>query len=541
MAVAAAVGMGTASCSAGSTDAEGLTADGLVPFINLGDYAPGASPQRNFNPFSPNKAVVGFTFETLYQVNGVDCAETPWLATAYEWEGTQKLTFTLREGVQWQDGKPFTADDVVFTYEMIKKNPALDLMGVGPVLKSVAATGNTVVMEFTTPAVLLFSKIAKVEIVPKHIWSGAGDPVRFTNNDAIGTGPYKVKTFNARQMVLERDPNYWQADKVKIKELRFTHSPEGQVDQLRLERGEYDMNSMFVPDIEKVYVAKDPAHNKYWFPPGGVISLYQNLTKKPFDDRAFRRALTTAFDRQGIADKAQFGYVKTASQTGLILPNQEEWLDPSIPDGGDMGHDVDKAKQALDDAGYTLDGEGHRLGKDGQPLTFEFTVPTGWNDWIQAAQIVRDDFDKLGIQVDVATPQQAVYEQNRATGNYDLLFGVYGGDCNIHKDFADPLASAQSADIGKSAVSNFSRWRDDSTDALLADLHTAEDEKSQKAAVHGLQQVMMDEVPNIPLWYGAKWFQYRTKRVTGWPNEKDPYGTSTDVLLMITRLRPTGS
>ncbi len=541
MAVVAAVGLSTASCAAGPTDSEGLTADGLVPFINLGDYAPGAQPQRNFNPFSPNKAVVGYTFETLYQVDGFNCGETPWLATEYAWEGTQKLTFTLREGVKWHDGKPFTADDVVFTYEMIKQYPALDTKGVGPALTSVTAAGNQVTMEFAKPAVLLFSKVAMIEIVPKHIWANAGDPVRFTNTDAIGTGPYKVKTFNARQMVLERDPNYWQADKVKVQELRFTHSPEGQVDQLRLERGEYDMNSMFVPEIDEVYVSKDPEHNKYWFAPGGVISLYPNLTKAPFDDVAFRRALVSAFDRQGIADKAQFGYVETASQTGLILPNQEEWLDPDIENGGHVETDVDTAKSALDDAGYTVDGEGRRLGKDGQPLSFEFKVPAGWNDWIQAAQIIRSDFDKLGIQVDVTTPQQATYEQDRGVGNYDLLFGVYGGDCNIHKDFADPLASAQSADIGKVAVSNFNRWRDPETDGLLDDLQVAGDEETQRSAVHELQRVMMEDVPNIPLWYGAKWFQYRTARASGWPSAEDPYAVSTDVLLIITRLQPAGS
>jgi peptide/nickel transport system substrate-binding protein len=541
MAVVAAVGLSTASCAAGPTDSEGLTADGLVPFINLGDYAPGAQPQRNFNPFSPNKAVVGYTFETLYQVDGFNCAETPWLATEYAWDGTQKLTFTLREGVKWHDGKPFTAEDVVFTYEMIKQYPALDTMGIGPTLTSVTAAGNQVIMEFAKPAVLLFSKVAKVEIVPKHIWANAGDPVRFTNTDAIGTGPYRVKTFNARQMVLERDPGYWQADKIKVQELRFTHSPEGQVDQLRLERGEYDMNSMFVPEIDEVYVSKDPEHNKYWFAPGGVISLYPNLTKAPFDDAAFRRALVPAFDRQGIADKAQFGYVETASQTGLILPNQEEWLDPDIEDGGHVKTDVEAAKSALDDAGYTVDGEGRRLGRDGQPLSFEFKVPAGWNDWIQAAQIIRSDFDKLGIQVDVTTPQQATYEQDRGVGNYDLLFGVYGGDCNIHKDFADPLASAQSADVGKVAVSNFSRWRDPETDGLLDDLQVAGDEETQHRTVHELQRVMMEDVPNIPLWYGAKWFQYRTARVTGWPSAEDPYAVSTDVLLIITRLQPAGS
>jgi peptide/nickel transport system substrate-binding protein len=537
--VAAAVGLTTA-CTAGSGESEALTEDGLTPFLNLGGYAPGTSPQRNFNPFSPNKAVIGYTFETLYQVEQNGCTEHPWLATEYTWDGTQKLTFTLRDGVKWQDGKPFTADDVAFTYEMIKKNPALDLKGIGPELASVTAQGNKVVMRFTHPAVLLFSKIATIEIVPKHIWEKEKDPVTFTNPDGIGTGPYKVKTFNNRQMILERDPGYWQADKVKVNELRFSKTQQGQTDQLRLERGEYDMNAMFVPDIDKVYVAKDPAHNKYWFAPGGVISLYMNLEKAPFDDVAFRRALTPAINREEIRDKAQFGYVDTASQTGLILPNQKEWLDPGIDGEGKIGYDADKAKQALEDAGYREDG-GKRLGKDGKPLHLELKIPAGWSDWIQAGQVVKGDLEALGIQVDVASPQETVYNADREVGRFDMLFGVYNTDCNIQKDFADPLSSVQSADIGEKAVSNYTRWRDPATDDLLGKLAAAGDEKGQQEAAHGLQQIMMDEVPNIPLWYGAKWFQYRTARVTGWPDEKDPYASVSDVLLMITRLRPAGS
>ena len=536
--ITAAVGLTTA-CSAGGAEPEGLTADGLVPFLNLGGYAPGTSPQRNFNPFSPNKAVIGYTFETLYQVDQNGCTEHPWLATDYEWEGTQKLTFTLREGVKWHDGKPLTADDVVFTYEMIKKNAALDLKGIGPVLDSVTAQGNKVVMQFTSPSVMLFSKLAMIEIVPKHIWEKEKDPVSFTNADAVGTGPYKVKTFNARQMVLERDPDYWQADKVKVKELRFSKTQQGQTDQLRLERGEYDMNAMFVPNIDQGYVAKDPEHNKYWFAPGGVISLYMNHEKAPFDDVEFRRALTTAVNRQEIADKAQFGYVDTASQTGLILPNQSEWLDPDIPDEGNIGYDADEAKQALEDAGYA-ERDGKRVGKDGKPLTLELKVPSGWSDWISAAQIVKRNLEELGIGVDVASPQETVYNADRETGRFDMLFGVYNTDCNIHKNFADPMSSVQSADIGKKAISNFTRWRDPATDDLLDQLGAAGDEKSQQEAAHGLQQIMMDEVPNIPLWYGAKWFQYRTARVTGWPDEKNPYAAVSDVLLMITRVRPAG-
>ena len=72
-------------------------------------------------------------------------------------------------------------------------------------------------------------------------------------------------------------------------------------------------------------------------------------------------------------------------------------------------------------------------------------------------------------------------------------------------------------------------------------LRTATDEPGQKAAVGELSKIMMDQVPMIPLWYGAKWFQYSTRKATGWPTEKDPYGAPGDNLLIITHLRPATS
>ena len=281
------------------------------------------------------------------------CTEHPWLATEYKWDGTQKLTFTLRDGVKWSDGKPFTADDVVFTYEMIKKNPALDLRGIGPVLDSITAQGNKVVMQFSSPAVLLFSKIAMLEIVPKHIWEKEKDPVTFTNSDAVGTGPYTVKTFNNRQMVLERDPDYWQADKVKVKELRFSKTQPGPdrpaAPRARRVRHERDVRAGHRQGLRRQGSGAQQ------------VLVRARRRDQPLHEPRPRRPSTTSssaarsavrIDRQEIADKAQFGYVDTASQTGLILPNQKDWLDPEIADEGKIGFDEDKAKQALEDAGY---------------------------------------------------------------------------------------------------------------------------------------------------------------------------------------------
>ena len=121
-----------------------------------------------------------------------------------------------------------------------------------------------------------------------------------------------------------------------------------------------------------------------------------------------------------------------------------------------------------------------------------------------------------------------------------MMFGVYGGSCDMYRNFADPLDSERTAPVGEPALTNETRWSDPETDELLADLKVATDEDAQKEAVAGLAEIMMDEVPNIPIWYGAKWFQYNTKNAVGWPNEDDPYVGSNDFLPILTHLRPAG-
>jgi peptide/nickel transport system substrate-binding protein len=539
------VATGVAACGGGGDDGgetgdSGAAASGMVQQLSLGDFGGGTAPQRNFNPFLfATKLTTEFTFEYLFDVNEISCEAKPLLGTSYTWDGPTKLVVDTREGVKWSDGKPFGAKDVEFTFNLLKASPALDTNGLWSQLSAVTADGtNQVTFAFKEAAVPTFNQIAQVPIVPAHVWSKESDPEKFTNPDAVGTGPYLVKSQNTQQLVLERNPDYWQADKIKVQELKFTKATGGaEVDKLRLSRGEYDWNAMFVPEIDKTYVAKDPEHNKYWFPPGANISLYMNLTKKPFDDVEFRRAMTYAIDRDEIKNKAQFGYVETASQTGLVIPGQKDWLAPGIENDGKVAYDPAQAKKLLADAGYKMSG-GKLLGKDGKPLpAFSYKVPNGWVDWIQAAQIIQKNLGELGIKINLETPAAEVHDNDRNAGNFDMLFGVHG-DCNIYQAYQHPLGSAQTAPIGKPAATNYVRWKDAETDALLADLVKAEDEAAQKEIVHGLEQIMVEQVPMVPLWYGARWFEYRTEKAVGWPSAEDPYAGPGDQLEIMTHLRP---
>src|SRR5262249_58801179 len=115
---------------------------------------------------------------------------TDWLASSYKWGNANKtLTFTIRNGVKWTDGKPLTAADVLFTFNLLKKFPALDLNASWAVLKSVTQKGNQIVFEFKTAAVPYFNYIAaQTPILPHHIWPTIANPVSYKDNHSIAAG-----------------------------------------------------------------------------------------------------------------------------------------------------------------------------------------------------------------------------------------------------------------------------------------------------------------------------------------------------------------
>src|SRR5262252_9105018 len=178
------------------------TATTEIYTLSLHDALPISNEQGTtwtcgFNPF--NASVEFLSFGTVYEPlvfsdplkSG---APTNWLASSYAWSNNNKqLTFTIRSGVKWTDGKPFSAADVLFTFKMIKAHPALDLQGVWSVLKSVSQNGNKVSFAFKTSAVPYFYNIAdKTPIVSQHVWSSIKDPVTYKDSSPVGTGAFTM-------------------------------------------------------------------------------------------------------------------------------------------------------------------------------------------------------------------------------------------------------------------------------------------------------------------------------------------------------------
>lgn len=228
---------------------------------------------RNFNPLFagagarwPTRAGV---YECLEIFSPAVGQWTPWLATGHAWsEDRRTLRFTLRPGVRWSDGRPFTADDVAFTFQLLEQHAALDAGGVWRFVEDVRAEdAHTVAFQFSRVYIPGFAELAQQPIVPRHVWEKVADPVTFTNPQPVATGPFtEVTVFRNQVYELGRNPYYWQPGKPAVSALRFLAFPTNDQANLALVEGEVDWAGNFVPAVDRTFVARDPAHHGRWFP-----------------------------------------------------------------------------------------------------------------------------------------------------------------------------------------------------------------------------------------------------------------------------------
>ncbi|WP_431279174.1 ABC transporter substrate-binding protein [Leifsonia poae] len=509
------------------------------PSTNIMLGADDGSPTytRNFNPFSANARLgVWFIYEPLQIVNPLDGKETPALASASKIVDSKTVTFTIRTGVKWSDGKDFSVQDVLYTFDLLKKNPALDVNGVWGHIASITSSGDDVTFALNGDDVPAEAIISKQLIVPEHVWSKIADPTKSTVDEPVGTGPYKLGKFGDNQYVLAKNDDYRDADKVAAETITYT-ATNTQEDIVKNGR---DWAYAYMPDVEKTWVGADQQHNSYWFPPGGTITLIPNMKKAPYDDVNFREGLSLALNRTKIAESAVNGYTTGASQTGLILPNEKASLDDTIPDQGNVKQDTSAALDAFAKAGYTKHGD-KLTDASGKQLTVSITVPNDYTDWLQGLQAVQTQLGALGIDVQLDKPEEPAYRTALANGDFGLAMSAMGGSGSLFQDYNLALSSSFAVPAGEAASSNFGRYSDPDVDKALDQLKSSTDPAAQKEAADAIQQKMVTQLPVITLYYGGLWGLYNDAHFTGWPSAKDPYAPPSTwmstVLLYATHLK----
>lgn len=516
------------------------------PATNLGlSINQGSNYVANFNPFSPNQRGGNyFTFEPLLIINMLSGNVTPWLATKYGWSNNGKtLTFTIRKGVKWSDGKSLTPADVAFTYTLLKKFPAMDTNGLWSNLTNVTVHGDQVVMNMKEHNSFTFSTLSQTPIVPQHIWSKVKNPASWANPNPVVTGPYILASLNPNEYVLKRNPYYWQKKLPFPQTLTVPALPSNQGAQMALDQQTLDWAGLFIPKIENGYVRFDTQHNKYWYPPSTPTDLFLNLTKYPFNITAFRHALAYALNRTGIGSKGESGYAAPASPTEIVLPFNKMYLDTAVAKKYAYAYNPTKAKAILKAAGFKWNAKGSLIDPKGKPVSFKLEVPNGWTDWVEDCQVIGEELAQIGITVHLYTPSSNTFTNELGTGSFDAALWNNSGGSDPGLLFFQDFASVNTAPIGQQAGSNYERWKNKTTDKLINEYSVTSNSAKRKMLLNQLQAQVAEQLPVIPIFYQPMWAEYKTNKYVGWPTPSNPYAAPAtfyypESLYVVTHLRP---
>jgi peptide/nickel transport system substrate-binding protein len=492
---------------------------------------------RSFNPFRSDAESRWPTWAGIYEPliisNRATGTFAPWLATSYTWSADNLfLTFTTRAGVTWSDGVPFTAKDVAFTFDLMRRFPTLDHDGVWQFLASVAAPdAHTVEFRLKRPYVPGLLYIGEQAIVSEHKWKAVAQPASFDDPSPVGTGPFvEVRRFEPTVYELGRNKTYWQPGKPAVDVLRVPLYRSNEEIVRALAADQVDWASLFFPDIEKEWVAKDPARHQYWYPDTGpTVLLYLNTRQKPFDDRNVRKAFSMALDRPRITREAMNGYAPAADATGLA-ESQRRWKDPALAQEGWTRHDLAAANRLLDAASLARDADGTRAAASG-PMRYTLQVVQGWTDWMAAAEIIRKDLAEIGVAVTVRAVDYNAWDDALRRGRFELSLGFGSRGPTPYEFYRGQMDGALVRPVGERAEGNFHRFADPAAEQLLRRLEATSNAAETSRLMTDLQRQFVDKAPSVPVFIGPQWGVYNTTRLTGFPSRFRPYANAV----------PTGS
>ena len=531
---AVAVGLLAVACSSNSSSSSSpgpTTSKAAGPSGTLTiDNESGGTWTCDFNPFNLTYIAyaLGPVYEPLVFVNTLQsAAETPWLATSWAWSnGNKTLTFTIRSGVKFTNGDPLTPADVLFTFNMLKAHPTLDINSVWSVLSGATLSGsNQVVFTFKAPAVTYFYYIAdQIGIVDQKVWSTVGNPVNYPDKNPVGTGAFTTGSSDCSPQNIKyvANPHYWQPGEPKIETVNYPAFLTNDTANTYLASGQAQWGSQFIPSIQSFYLAKSPNYH-YWFPPVANVSLFINLTNPILKNLAVRQAMAYAINRQQASTVGEYGYEPPSNQTGIVTPTFSNWQDTAQAATYGYGYNPSKAISILQQAGFKRGSNGIFTTPSGQPLSFNLVNNGGFSDWVAAASVIVSDLKAIGINVTPENLNATTYDSDIFDGKFDLGYYAETGGPTPYFELRQWLYSANSAAIGQPAGSNFERYSNAATDALINEYPATTSTAMQHQIVDQLQQVMLADVPVIPITEQVDWFQYDTGTFTGWPTPGNPY------------------
>jgi peptide/nickel transport system substrate-binding protein len=517
-----------------------------------------------WNPFVPgNRRDHGFhqaILEPLFILNYQDGQMIPWLGESFTANDTLDVwTLKLRQGIEWSDGQPLTADDVVFTYgDLLMGESGAELGGAWATdwIASIEKVDDlTVVFNLTKPnprfqldyfGVKIWGGVS---IMPKHIWEGQ-DPLTFkyydpANGLPMGTGPYTLQSHNddGTEFIYVRNDNWWGAKTgwkplpapTTLKwiwagppETRAKLMQENEIDSLMditlgaLQALQADNANVLTwySDLPKAWVP-DPCSRTFEF----------NLTKAPWDDAEMRWAINYAIDRDQIVEIAYEGSTFKSRHFFPAYPPLDALVDAAIEAGVyDLDqlwtHDPAQAIAIIESKGYTKNGDYYE--KDGTQLTLDITTHEAFIEKQRIAQTVVEQLQAIGINASTRNEAGGTWDENWRNGNFESRMGWQTcGSVNEPWASLDTFSTRWLKPVGERADNDAWRWQGEAADqfsALVEEMGTLPlGDPQVQELFNQAMDIWFDELPVIPITQAKKIIPFNTTYWTGWPTAEDDY------------------
>ncbi|HEX7004332.1 MAG TPA: ABC transporter substrate-binding protein [Trueperaceae bacterium] len=451
-----------------------------------------------FNQLHPNAYVESVMvnrvlFNGLVKL-GKDFDTAPDLAES--WEASDDgltWTFHLRDDVVWHDGEPFTADDVIFTFEEVILNPEVGANNAriyANVEEVVAVDDHTVEFHLASPFASLGVNLAyNTPILPAHVLRGTDvmNNNDFNRQNPVGTGPFALAQYEPGQrVVLEPNDDYFLGAPV-LDEVVYEIIPDPNSQLARLLAGELDVMIIDNPittqrlrNNNALEITTSNQLNYYWAGP--------NLSRTPFDRKEFRQALSYAIDRKVMIENVLLGFASPA--TGPISPVLQTFYTDDVQT---YDYDPERARELLEEAGFTFADDGTAL-LDGEPFSFTITYPNV-QVFAQVGTLLQQYFRDIGIGTELQGLEfNSFVSEALVPRDFDMLLGwwVTPPDPDIF-----PYYHSSAAEGGNNAT----MYRSDEADALLQRGRETSDPQERVQIYHELQQLLAEDLPMIYLWY----------------------------------------
>jgi peptide/nickel transport system substrate-binding protein len=523
--------------------------------LNIAVSKPYAAPD-NLNVYAgadrSRSGIHQLVYEYFFYENLQTGEYIPWLATGYEYnDDFTAITVSLRDGVEWSDGEPFTADDVVFTYDTLLANPAMTWAAeVSKWTESVEKLDDlTVRFNLTAPnpryhvnreafpAVGIWGGIS---ILPQHIWEGL-DPLTYKNSDPIGTGPYTLVSASGTAITWERNDNWW-GTKVfgvtpapKIMAFQYVGSPTSVA--LALAANEIDTPQIGILSLGDflAVAARNPNVSAWhkeppytWLDPCPRAIMVQN-DHTPWDRKEMRWALSYLIDWQSVVDLAYEGATVPAWGIWPAYDGLQPYFDAIedlLEEYPTATYNAVKAEEILTAAGYQKDADGY-WAAGGERLHVNFLSDAGNPEDMKVTAVVADQLEAGGIEVEVQTLSDPLHDNAVLMGDYDLASSqsfcpgyIFDNLELFHSKYYVPLG-----EMAPWYERNSFRFNNEAFSAIVDEMSVTPPYEVEKIKdqFHRAMEIWLDELPVIPGVQAPALVPFNSTYWEGWPSADDPW------------------